>query len=319
MANEGFKNIIFAHYPVLEVLSRFFFYNKYLIKAASIIPKLKKKKYDKNYIDFDKVLDYLKENGLKKGSVLILHSSYEKLILTKKRPNEIIDKLLELLGEEGTLAMPANRKLNGEFKFFDLIDKRYDGIILEYDLKKSKIWSGALPMFMVRDNRSEISKFPINSMVAIGKDAKNMMKNNISGKLPMACGENSSWKYCLDKDAVIISLGVDLVDSLTMIHAAEDLKNENWPIKEWYRDRTFRIKEDNDIIVKTVRERHPKWGMLYFMKRKLCKDLIDSEILKTKVIDGLLIEIVLAKQLVNFLNSKNNSGYPYFMFKKNRK
>lgn len=319
MANEGFKNIVFSQYPRLEVFSRFIFFNKFIVKAISIIPNKKIKKYNKQYIDFDKVLDYLKENGLKKGSVLILHSSYEKLILTKKKPIEIIDKLLELLGDEGTLAMSANRKLKGEFKSFDLINKTYNDTILEYDLKKSKIWSGALPMFMVRDKRSEISKFPINSMVAIGKDAKRMMEKNISGNLPTACGENSSWKYCLDKDAIVISLGVDLVDSLTMIHAAEDIKNENWPIKGWYRHRTFRIKENDEIVLKTVKERHPKWGMLYFMKRKLCKDLIENKILKTKLIDGLLIEIVSSKELINFLDSKNSNGYPYLFLKKNRK
>ena len=316
MANVGFKNIIFSKYPCLEIFSRFIFFNKFIVKAISIIPNKKRKIFNKQQIDFDKVLHYLKENGVKKGSILILHSSYENLILTKKKPIEIIDKLLELLGDEGTLAMPANRKLKGEFKSFDLINKTYDDIILEYDLNKSKVWSGALPMFMLRDKRSEISKFPINSMVAIGKDAKRMMEKNISGNLPTACGENSSWKYCLDKDATVISLGVDLVDSLTMIHAAEDIKNENWPIKGWYRHRTFRIKEKDDIVLKTVKERHPKWGMLYFMKRRLCKDLIENKILKTKLIDGLLIEIVSSKELINFLDSKNSNGYPYLSQKK---
>ena len=44
----------------------------------------------------------------------------------------------------------------------------------------------------------------------------------------------------------------------------------------------------------------------------MCKDLIGEGLLKSTVIDGVLVEVISARELIEFLNSRNYSGYPYF-------
>ena len=64
--------------------------------------------------------------------------------------------------------------------------------------------------------------------------------------------------------------------------------------------------------MKIVRERQPKWGALHWAGRKLGKDLYNAKILLSHNIDGILIEVMKAKDLIDFLNSRNSKGYPYY-------
>ena len=138
------------------------------------------------------------------------------------------------------------------------------------------------------------------------------MKNNIIGDKPTPCGANSSWKFCLDHDAYIIGLGVELASCLTMIHTIEDCMDQNWPIKNWYRERMFKIKTHNHTEKKLVRERRPIWGSLHWAGRTMSKDLIKNKIVNSININGVIIEVISSKKLEKFLKSKNRNGYPYF-------
>jgi len=70
---------------------------------------------------------------------------------------------------------------------------------------------------------------------------------------------------------------------------------------------------------KTINERRPKWGKLHFAERLFAKDLLNDNIMKSDLVDGLLIESLKAKKLYNYMNSKNKYGYPYFWLKKQSK
>ena len=60
-------------------------------------------------VDFNDILNQLKEWGVGEGSLLIVHSSYDSLQCTGLSPQAIIDELLKLVGATGTLAMPVIR------------------------------------------------------------------------------------------------------------------------------------------------------------------------------------------------------------------
>ena len=115
-------------------------------------------------------------------------------------------------------------------------------------------------------------------MVSIGKLASNMMENNIQTDNLSSCGPNSSWNFCFENNADIIGIGIDLVHSLTMIHVAEE--TINWPIKNWYIDRSFKIIDNEKIVYLKIKDRNPKWGKKHFAERTLYKDLINNNILK---------------------------------------
>ena len=314
MANTGLKNKIMGLSPYIELLIRYIYWKN--IGLFSRFVKRKKKRKEIDFIDFSKITNYLKKFGITSGDLLLVHSSYGDLKGTQKKPIEIIHELKNLVGETGTIAMPAIRKYMGEPEMKNYLKADMDKTVFTYDVHNTKVFTGALPTTMVKMEQAEISRFPLNTLVALGPLAKPMMEDNLDGDFPTACGKNSSWKFCLENNAYIIGLGTDLTGCLTMIHTAEDILDDKWPIKNWYRKRIFKIIDKDFATLKIVRERCPNWGSLHWAGRTLCKDLTINNILHTQTIDGILVEVIKAKELIDFLNSKNNKGYPYFCVKK---
>ena len=312
MANNSLIYKTLAFHPLIEISVRYLYWTNINFLKKFKINKTKLYKLN----DFSKITKQLIDFGLDKGDILILHGSYESIEKTGKSPNNIIDELLELVGSEGTLAMNSARVFPEEKSQDYYIKTDYTNQIVTYNVRKSRVWTGVLPFCMLKYKEVKISRFPINPIVAIGKYADEIISKNIDGELNSSCGMNSSWKFCVDNNAVIVGLGTDLTHSLTIMHVAEEIMGANWPVDDWYRERTFRvIDNDFDEIVK-VKERKPKWGTLHFAERTLCKDLLKAGILKTTIIDGVLVEFLKSKELIDFLNSKNKNGYPYFNIKK---
>lgn len=311
MANSGLKNYIFSLSPYIEIFFRALYW-----KNISFFVKFKSNKKNKTPLkDFDKVMDLLKNSGVLEGDILVLHSSFQALEQTKLTPNEVIDRLLCLVGNKGTLVMNSARKFVEDGKYLNYLTHNYNEKATIYNTKKSRVQTGVLPSFMLRHPKAVISRFPLNPIVAIGYKSQKMMENNLID-FATACGKNSAWKFCVDNDAIVVGIGVDLTHSLTIMHVAEDVLDDKWPIKDWYRERTFKVIDDGFEEKIKVRERRPEWGTLHFAERTLCKDLLNKGILKTIVLDGVLIEVIRAKELIDFLNSKNATGYPYYNVKK---
>jgi hypothetical protein len=150
-------------------------------------------------------------------------------------------------------------------------------------------------------------------MVAIGPLAEPMMNHNLDGDLPLPCGNNSSWFFCLENSAKIVGLGVDIANALTMIHVSEDANTENWPIENWYRERVFTLLDGGQCSTITVKERRPCWAMNY-ASRTLAKDLRKAGVLVGASIGGISVDILDSRALIAFLNERRHTGYPYFFF-----
>lgn len=310
MPNLSLVQKIFAISPHVEMFAR----RVYWMNVKSLSQKAKKAKTVTSIqdVDFSKIKDFLKTSGIKNKDLLVVHSAFSALKGCKMKPDGVLDELIELIGTEGTLAMPAMPKFKNQVAVDEYLTKDTSDVVYEYDVQKTKISTGLLPGFLNKREGAIRSRHPINTMVALGPLSETITNGNLDGDSPLACGTNSSWKKCVDNDAFVIGLGTDLTHSLTMIHVAEDVLDEKWPVKEWYRDKKFIIKDGDFQEERTLRERVPKWGALHYGERTLCKDLINSGIMKSAVIDGVIVEVLKAKELIAFLNSKNASGYPYF-------
>jgi aminoglycoside 3-N-acetyltransferase len=311
MSNKGVVNRVLSLSPYAELVIRNIYWSN-INFFTSLSKRWKKKKVasKSTLTDFSKILNFLKSYGVKEGTILIVHSSFDALENTKKSPKIIIEDLIKTVGPTGTIAMNSARKLKGNNEIVNYLKEDVDEVPLTYDVRNSKVWTGVLPFFMVRNSVAEISRFPVNPMVAIGFHAKKMMENNLTGDLK-ACGINSSWNYCVENNAIVVGIGIDLVHSLTIMHVAED-SHDGWPVANWYRKRKYKIIDCNFEKEIEVSERRSKWGALCFAERTLCKDLIDNNILTSTEIDGVVVEVLKSKDLIIFLNSKNHNGYPYF-------
>ena len=264
--------------------------------------------------NFEDVISFLKERGVKEGTLLIVHSSYEALECTGLTPEEIIDALLKLIGPTGTLAMPAIRRYKGEPSVENILSFNTDDLVCVYNVKKTLITSGLLPYYLLKRSDSEVSRHPLNPMVAVGSWAKEMMEHNLDGEAPSPHGPNSSWKFCLDHDAFVVGLGVDLGHYNTMIHVAEEAFDDwRWDDNSWYRLRQFDVVDEDVRRRVVVRERRPEWGMLRIAEKKLAKDLLKYGVMEKKMEGGILICFEKSRELISFLRMRNKNGYPYYV------
>lgn len=254
----------------------------------------------------------IKRMGVSNGDILIVHSNFSALKRFGLSPREMIDLLLAVIGPEGTLVMPAIPVFAEAPAAIDRFDDAAYAKPFIYDLRKARIWTGILAQTMIKMPGSVRSRHPLNSVVAFGKHATAMLANELDSMDKLPCGEGTSWAYCYRHNAKILMLGVDTVHSLTMIHVAEDLFPESWPIKKWYRRRQFRIIDENSEQLIDVLERRPEWA-LYYAERRFSRDLFAHGIVRGDSCDGVDMTITESAQLVDFLNSRKSSGYPYFI------
>ena len=263
--------------------------------------------------DFEQLKSLFKEFEISKNDILLIHSNFTDLQLGATSAEVLLDYLLKQVVPQGTLVLPAMP-----------IMKNLDGSIAEYpgdpdsvvifDMEKSPPWTGLLPRKLMRYSGAIRWFNPINNVVAYGHHAKEMLPSNFLDKNLselFPSGEGSPWEYMVKRNAKILSLGTDLVHSLTMIHYVEDTKGKCWPIHGWFRKRKFIIRAEGKSHEVELNERDPRWAT-NFAERTLRKDLIHAGLMKSKRFNGAKIELLESGNLVRFLNSKNAKGYPYF-------
>lgn len=303
--------------PRVEVIMRrFYWYNVEHLKRFKPYKTKKSRKDEAKLppVDFDLILSYLKSQGIEKGDLLVVHSSYDSLRRTGLTPEQIIDKLLELVGPTGTLAMPAMRKYKGEPEGLDRLRVSTDELVCTYKPRKTMVKTGWLPLAMVQRKDSVVSRHPLDTMVAIGPLANAMMEHNLEGENPASHGPNSSWKFCYDHQAKVIGLGVDLHHFNSICHVNEEaLGNWKWSDEEWYRLRKFNIIDGDFNQTVTVRERKPEWGMLRLAEINAKKDKERCGLISYRSVDGIDIYVENAQEVVNHLQENNKKGIFFYV------
>ena len=210
MANKTILQKILAISPHVEMLVRKLYWDNisWFVKPPKKRKKGKKrKKKPISHVEFEKVLERLSTYGIGAGSLLVVHSSFGELKKTGLNPQQIIDGLRDLIGPNGTLAMPAIRRYPEDPNVVDLLNTDMSNVTATYNVRESKIWTGLLPKALLSQPDSVASRFPLNSMVAVGPLAEPMMRNNLEGELPLPNGVNSSWNFCVQNNAYVVGLG----------------------------------------------------------------------------------------------------------------
>lgn len=312
MPNNSGLNRLMGASPHIEMVVRRLYRSAMFNSMLQKFKGQRSKDTGNNSIDFEKILARIREIGVSHGDILIVHSGYRPLKGSGLSPSEIVNSLKDLVGDRGTLVMPVIRKYPESPPETESLTADVSDIKFTYDVQNSRVWTGIIPKTLMQMRGSLTSRFPLNTVTANGPHAAAMIANNLEGDLPTPNGAHSSWKYCTDHNAWVISLGVDMAHSLTMIHTAEDVKKERWPIDGWYRKKHFDIVDGDFKLSKTVLERHPKWGMLHYAERTLCVDMIESGLMRSEEVEGVVLESLRSQSLYDFLNSKNKNGYPYY-------
>ena len=302
--------------PYIEVLLRHLYWRniKLLGKFNPNKPKKEKVTRIDNRVDFGHVVDWLKAKGIGEGDLLVVHSGYGELEKTGLSPDEIINKLLELIGPSGTLAMPVIRR------FKDMEKAKKEGCDLsemtfKYNVKKTLLSSGMLPYTLMQREDAVISHHPFNPLCAVGPLAKAMMEHNMEGEAPSPHGPNSSWKFCYDHGAKVCAIGTDIEHHNTIAHIAEEAFGDwFWPDDIWYKVYQFEIIDENkNSSIFKVKNRKEDWGKKHLAEINVSTEEKKLGIMFSEMVDNITVGYVDPQKIVDYLRKKNKNGFPYYL------
>ena len=145
--------------------------------------------------------------GLKRGDTVLVHSSLRSL--GGASAEEVIVGLLDAIGEEGTLVLPAL-----SYMHCNPNQRKFD-----YYTTPSNV--GALPeYFRTRVSGVKRSMNPTHSCCALGKNADYVTSGHILDSTP--CGANSPFRRVMELDGKILFIGCGMTPNTSM-HAVEEL------------------------------------------------------------------------------------------------
>ncbi len=161
-------------------------------------------------LTLEELVDGFQELGLEAGDTLLVHSSYKSFGGVNGGPQTVIDALLWVLGEEGTLIMPTFN--------FDFCKGK------PWDIRKTPSHMGVITN-MVREHPKAKRVFhPIYSFAILGKYSDFLTKesykssfeaNSVFGKLRMLDGK-------------IIIIGLTYTNSMTFFHHVEEIEGVDY-------------------------------------------------------------------------------------------
>lgn len=202
---------------------------------------------------------------IKKGSVVFIHSSMDALHI-RFSAARLLDILLETVGEQGTLLFPAWHFT--ERAEVHLAKKKI------FDAARDPSVMGLLSEIARRHPAAVRSGHPTNSIVAIGKDAEELVREHEHSIYP--CGESSPFYRLIEHDGLIAGIGVDN-DFISFVHCPEDVMKKAFPLKtrlDTVFDATVKLPDGSLQTVQTLTA-HPQVvhnDIPAYMKRYIPED-----------------------------------------------
>jgi aminoglycoside 3-N-acetyltransferase len=187
--------------------------------------------------------------GVKKGSVVFIHSSLDNLNIAFPL-SRVFPILLDVVGEEGTLVFPCWHYNQPAVEYL----KNKDSL---FDINESPSLLGILTELARRYPGAHRSLHPTSSCVSIGKYAEEITKDHHLSVLP--CDEHSPLYKIIKLNGIIIGLGVNSYN-LSFVHCVEDVMKEKFPVKT-RTDEVFETKvkdAEGKIIVMKTKAPHPQ-------------------------------------------------------------
>ncbi len=179
-------------------------------KFRKKLTKVERLFYRRTYTAKELVAE-LKHFGLKPGAVVIVHSAMSSFYNYRGTPDELIDELLEAIGPEGTLCMPAypDDKFNAD-KVFDVrTEKSAAGLLSEVFRQRPGV-------------KRSLNK--LHSVCALGPKAEYIVgEHHLS---TTSFDEHSPFYKIYELGGTTIALGLHSYFMGTCIHVPESLLRE---------------------------------------------------------------------------------------------
>lgn len=186
------------------------------------------KKYTETVLSYNELIKQLKDIGIKKGETIIIHCSLSKIGWIVGGEEILIRALLESVGKEGTLMMPAQTWKNLDpstgvhweqpEKWWPIIRENWPA----YDPEVTPVIGMGIVAEMFRKwPNAKRTNHPARSFSAVGKNAEYLTKEH---DLKNIFGEGSPLSKLYELDAKILLIGVGH-NKNTSLHLAETRAN----------------------------------------------------------------------------------------------
>ncbi|MDA7677001.1 AAC(3) family N-acetyltransferase [bacterium] len=248
---------------------------------------------------------------INKSDILIIHSSFNLLLKNGITPCNFVDFLFTEIIPNGTIVCPTFPLYRNEPRGLLRLNDSLYSEVFEYNVQRTRSWTGSLGRYVQSIPGSRRSLIPLNTLTAYGSHVDQIFSSESLTPLLTPCGRHSPWYQLFNMDAKILAIGTDLAHSLTMIHVAEDCFEDLWPVKNWYRKRTFNIIDNNQNYFIDLRERHPRWAISY-AERSFSRDLFINHVAQNYSTQNLQLYLTQSQPLVKYLLSRRGS-YPYYL------
>jgi aminoglycoside 3-N-acetyltransferase len=177
----------------------------------------------------------LRALGINSGDVLLVHSSM-KALKTKKSPQGFILDILNVIGPEGTLLVPALT--------YDNVNARQP----HFSILTTEPCIGLLPKTFFRMDGVIRSMHPTHSVCAYGKYAAEICSEHWMDETPV--GPHSPFMKLLDYQGKLLFIG-DILKSCTFMHGMEEKANVPY-VLEKERTHYFMEKKDGTVTEKDM-------------------------------------------------------------------
>lgn len=168
--------------------------------------------------EYERVIsDSLIKLGLKKGGVVLVHSSLKSLGTSIDGPRTLINAIVSALGPNGTLLMPAF-----SYKYVNEENPHFNVFTTPCNV-------GAIPEYFRKMKGVIRSINPTHSVCGYGKYAKEILEKHLFDETP--CGSNSPFHLMQKYDGQILFVGCGLRPN-TSIHAIEEVIKPDYLFKK---------------------------------------------------------------------------------------
>ena len=242
-----------------------------------------------NRLAVKQLASQLTDLGVQAGDLLMVHSSFRSLAIDD--PEVVVQALLQVLGPEGTLLMPALSYLQQPHHIHDTrTTPSCVGYLTEY--------------FRTRPGTLR-SLHPTHSVCALGPAAEELLEYHILDKTP--CGPNSPFSLLLHRHGKILMLGCGLIPNTSM-HAIEEYVQ---PLYLFSHPKIYTI---TNAAGETFRKAYIPHS---FRDTSQCYDrvgeLLEEPALRTGVVAGAESHLIDSESLYRVVLAKLNEDPYYFV------
>ena len=264
----------------------------------------------------ENLLRYLDEIGVKNGTLVMVHSGIGGLeilddlmqgqVNAVAQAQMLMEDLLRLVGPDGTLVMPTHAMYQT-----DELESETHGIIT-YDPRRSPCGVGLVNELFWRRKGVKRSLFPFNMLAAYGPLAEELLRDNLNERKPSPHGADSGYYRICQSNGLVVSVGVPLREYITIGHVVEEVRSD-WPIKDFFAERRYRVVQDGMAKGWTIRLRRDEFAKFCYCRKKVGRDLVAGNVIHEGLVGTVRVDWAFARDVYDFFWRKTEKWpYPYY-------